>query len=162
MIYTLRTPIGEELYRLKYCKEQYRVENIARTAVDFLNKLKNKWLLDVIIPVPPSDTTRRFQPVYEIAELIGTLIGIPVQSNILRKIKSTFQLKDIDDPDKRMEILEGAFDIDFNSFLGKNVLIFDDLYRSGMTLNAICDIISNKANASNVYVLTITKTRSKR
>ena len=49
-----------------------------------------------------------------------------------------------------------------NSLYGKNILLFDDLYRSGETLKAVCNIVANQGGANNVYVLTITKTRSKR
>lgn len=159
---TKRPPIAEELYRLKYWREQYRVSYIARTAADFLNECKSKWSLDLIIPVPPSDTTRDFQPVYEMAKAIGRMIGLPVDLHTLKKVKSTSQLKDIYNPNIRREILKDAFGIPVNALRGKSVLIFDDLYRSGETLNAVCDVVLNKGNARAVYVLTITKTRSKR
>lgn len=159
---TKRPPIAEELYRLKYWREKYRVENIAGPAAKFLNKYKNEWKLDLIIPVPPSDLSREFQPVYELAKSIGKLVGLPVDFDTLKKVKSTSQLKEIEDPDTRRELLKDAFNIDFKSLIEKNVLIFDDLYRSGETLNAVCDVIMNKGNAKRVYALTITKTRSKR
>ncbi len=159
---TKRPPIAEELYLLKYRGERQRVDIIARTAAEFLNEYKSKWQLDLIIPIPPSDTTRDFQPVYEMAKSIGHLVGLPVDFNTLRKVKSTSQLKEIDDPDTRREILKDAFSINYNALSGKDVLLFDDLYRSGETLNAVCDVIMNKGKARGVYVLTITKTRSKR
>ncbi len=159
---TKRPPIAEELYRLKYWREKYRVDNIAGPAAEFLNKYKAKWQLDLIIPIPPSDMTREFQPVYEMAKAIGKLISLPVDLTTLVKVKSTSQLKEIEDPDQRKEILKDAFSIKLNALSGKDVLIFDDLYRSGETLNAVCDVIMNKAKARGVYVLTITKTRSKR
>ncbi len=80
----------------------------------------------------------------------------------LKKLKSTSQLKTIDDPEQRREILQDAFDITPNILAGENILLFDDLFRSGESLNAVCDIVKNKGKAANVYVLTITKTRSKR
>jgi competence protein ComFC len=159
---TKRPPIAEELYRLKYWKEQHRVAGIAKPASDFLNKYKTKWQLDLIIPIPPSDTTRDFQPVYEMAKAMGKLTSLPVDFTTLKKIKSTSQLKEIEDPDKRKEILKDAFSINLNALNGKDVLLFDDLYRSGETLNAVCDMIMNKGKARGIYVLTITKTRSKR
>lgn len=64
-----RSPIAEELYKLKYWKEKHHVGAIAVCAGDFLTKYKAKWQLDVIIPIPPSDMTRDFQPVYEISQL---------------------------------------------------------------------------------------------
>lgn len=116
----------------------------------------------MIIPVPPSDLSREFQPFYIIANQISKFLKIELDINILNKIKSTSELKSIDDPDARREILKNAFSINFNALSDKYVLIFDDLYRSGETLNAVCDVIMKKGKASGVYVLTITKTRSKR
>ena len=37
---------------------------------------------------------------------------------------------------------------------------FDDLYRSGATMNAIADLVKKEGRATAVRVLTITKTRS--
>jgi len=159
---TKRPPIAEDLYHLKYWKEQYRVATIAKPTANFISQYKSKWELDLIIPIPPSDMTRGFQPVYEMAKKIGQLTSLLVDFSALKKIKPTSQLKEIEDPDNRKEILKDAFSINVNALIGKNVLLFDDLYRSGETLNAVCDIIINKAKAKNVYVLTITKTRSKR
>jgi predicted amidophosphoribosyltransferase len=159
---TIRPLIAEELYRLKYKFEKSRSDKIANTAADFLNKIKNDWKFDLIIPIPPSDTNREFQPVYEIAVKLGHKIGVPVDISALQKLKSTSQLKTIDDPTQRNEILNGAFTVRTNSIYGKTILLFDDLFRSGATLEAVCNVLINKGRVKEVYVFTITKTRSKR
>lgn len=159
---TKRPPIAEELYQLKYWKERHHVSAIAVCAGDFLNKYKAKWELDFIIPIPPSDTTREFQPVYELAKAIGLHCHLSVDFKTLVKLKSTSQLKEIEDPEERKQVLKDAFSIQKNVLNGKDVLLFDDLYRSGETLNAVCDMLLNIGNARKVYVLTITKTRTKR
>jgi competence protein ComFC len=159
---TKRPEIAEELYRLKYCKEEWRVSNIAHPAVNFLKKYLSSWQLSFIIPIPPSDMSRTFQPVYRIAEAIGNLCKLRVNYNTLKKVNSTSQLKEIEDSEERKAILEGAFDADQNSLTGCNILLVDDLYRSGETLKAAAGILKNKAGVKNIYVLTITKTRSKR
>lgn len=159
---TKRPPIAEELYKLKYWKERNHVAAIATCAGDFLNKYKAKWELDVIIPIPPSDMTRDFQPVYEMAKAIGLHCSLPVDFKTLVKLKPTSQLKEIEDPEQRKDILKDAFSVQNNILNGKDVLLFDDLYRSGETLNAVCDILLNVGKARGVYVLTITKTRTKK
>jgi competence protein ComFC len=159
---TTYTPIGLEMNHLKYWNERQRVDAIAETAAEFLKQKIAEWKISLIIPVPPSDTTREFQPVYEIVEHIGRIREIEIDFNILRKLKSTTQLKEIEDPAMRKEVLNGAFSIQGKSLTEKNVLILDDLYRSGETLNSVCDVIINEGKAKSVYVLTITKTRSKR
>lgn len=77
------------------------------------------------------------------------------------KTISTPELKDITSPGEREEILRNAFKLagTFN-LQDKNVLLIDDLYRSGATLRAITDILYKKGNVKNVCVLALTKTRS--
>lgn len=43
---------------------------------------------------------------------------------------------------------------------GKGILLFDDLFRSGTTMNAITDVLMQQGKASVVRALTITRTRS--
>ena len=159
---TKRPEIAEELYRLKYWREKRRAETIGIAAADFLKKKLSAWNISLIIPIPPSDTTREFQPVYEIANHIGKICNLYLDFHTLKQIKYTSQLKEINEPKKRKEVLNGAFSIQNGSLTGKKILLFDDLYRSGETLNAVCDVIINQGRAKGVYVLTITKTRSKR
>ena len=159
---TMRPPIGEELYRLKYWREQHRTDRIASPAADFLKKVNQNWNINVIIPIPPSDTEREFQPVQELANAIGEKLNLAVDHDFLIKSKQTSQLKEILNPLERKEILKDAFSIRDKNFKGNNVLIFDDLYRSGSTLNEAVDVLINKGEVNNVYVLTITKTRRNR
>ncbi len=158
---TKRPEIAELLYQLKYRYEKEHINAISTEAANFLKSMTN-WNLHKIIPIPPSDSSRSFQPVYELAKAVGSLCNIEVDFNTLKKLKSTSQLKSIEDPAQRREVLKDAFDAAANSLTGKNILLFDDLFRSGETLNAAYDVLKSKGNATNIYVLTITKTRSKR
>lgn len=49
-----------------------------------------------------------------------------------------------------------------NALYGKKILVLDDLYRSGATLNEVCKVIKDQGKAEIIYVLVITKTRTKR
>lgn len=40
------------------------------------------------------------------------------------------------------------------------VLLFDDLYRSGVTMNAVSSLLYEKGGVAHVSALTITRTRS--
>lgn len=159
---TKRPDIAERLYRLKYWSDIRWVDSIADAASNFLLDHLNNWSIDLLVPAPPSNTDRKFQPVYELAKSIGSKVKIVVDYKAVTKIKSTTELKGEEDSEKRFEMLKDAFLVKDNYLLDKNVLLFDDLFRSGETLNAICDVITNKGKAKNIYVLTITKTRTKR
>ena len=159
---TERTQIGAELYRLKYWRESERLSIITQVASDFLKTVLGSWKIDAIIPAPPSDSSRHIQPVFELAKEIGKQLKINVDFTNLKKIKQTSQIKNENDPDKRKEALKDAFSVTENCYLGKNILVFDDLFRSGGTLNAISKALILEGKAQDVYVFTITKTRTNR
>ncbi|CAD7777829.1 hypothetical protein DMNBHIDG_01591 [Candidatus Methanoperedenaceae archaeon GB37] len=78
------------------------------------------------------------------------------------KKKKTEQLKDITDPIEREEILKNSFGVKDLRYKDSKVLLFDDLYRSGATLREITKVLYENGRVQNVYVLTLTKTRTRR
>lgn len=158
---TQRTEIGELLYKLKYDYDKSKIEPIAKVAANFLKTRLVLLYLTAIIPVCPSKMDRPFQPVQELAVKIGQKVNLPVPLDYLVKVKETEPLKGVEEPQSREEELEGAFKVRDNRFAGKYVLLFDDLFRSGETLNEITNVLMKEGEVSKVFVLTITKTRIK-
>ncbi len=117
--------------------------------------------ISAIIPVPPSDSTRAFQPVYELAQRLTIAISILADFDYLKKLKSTSQIKSIDNFNERRKILNNAFDIVDGRYRDRSILLLDDLFRSGVTLEEITNLLKGKGKVKDVYVLTITKTRTK-
>ena len=157
MFDTKRSEMGELLYRLKYRSDKSVMDTIVETAVSFIASWSPG--LSVTVPVPPS-RQRAFQPVWEMAERLSARLNLPLRSDCIVKIKDTPELKNVYNYEKRMELLEGAYTIPAASPKGESVLLFDDLYRSGATLNAITSASYSKGEAANVYVLALTRTRS--
>ncbi len=89
-------------------------------------------------------------------------MGIDVCADCIVKVKETAELKDIFDFEERLRILKDAFEIRNPVVVGRSVLLFDDLYRSGATLNAVTRILQQEGKVKNVYALNLTMTRSKR
>lgn len=153
---TVRPEIAELLYQLKYKGNQDAAQRIVETAAAYLRPHREKF--DLIIPVPPS-TARAVQPVLLLAVGIGAAVGVPVVSCVTTT-RATTQLKGVTDPAQRQELVKGLYTVDRVQTAGKNVLLFDDLFRSGTTMNAITDVLLNDGGAKTVRALTITKTRS--
>ena len=153
---TVRSELGELLNRLKYRGDQSAAPEIIATAVKYLEPHSQKF--DRIIPVPPS-TIRAVQPVIILANGIGNALGVPVVDCIATTREAT-QLKGIIDPDRRRELLDGLHEVDPIHTETGNILLFDDLFRSGATMNAITDVLMRKGKAASVRAFTITRTRS--
>jgi predicted amidophosphoribosyltransferase len=156
---TERSPIGEFVYRLKYRGDKAVLAEIVETASDFLS-MTWKLKADVLVPVPPSNTSRRNQPVIEVAAGLSERCSISLCKSCIDKVKSTSQLKDVFDLAKRTEILQGAFAVDATKTAGKTILLFDDLFRSGATAGTISRLLASEGGAKAVYLLTLTRTRS--
>lgn len=156
---TIRSDLGELLYRYKYKNDDRALGPIVRTAAGFIQKRKLK--VDFIIPFPASKK-RPSQPVHEMAIALGQQLSIPVVV-ALKKIKKTSELKSIHDFNKRIELLEDAINLTSDAKRIKEacILLFDDLWRSGATLNAAAAVLMEKANVKEIIALTITRTRSK-
>lgn len=158
---TKRTEIGELLYQLKYEEDALKVKLIAQLVAEFLQTRLVTPYLSALIPIPPSKP-RKFQPVYEIVKEIGNLVKVKVDLDYLIKIKPTSELKEIEDYDTRINILRDHFELQDDRYTSKKVMIFDDLFRSGATLNVISALLQEKGKVDRVYVLTLTKTRIKK
>jgi competence protein ComFC len=151
-----RSELGELLYRLKFRGDKSVVSEIAEVVRTFAESYLPK--VDLIVPVPPS-TPRKEQPVILIAHAIGARIGIPVFEDCVWKVRETSQLKNVFDFEERSRLLDGAFEIDRFVANGKTVLLFDDLYRSGATLNAVNSLLYDRGGAKDVLALALTRTR---
>ena len=84
------------------------------------------------LPVPPSSSRRMVTR--RIAEGIATGLGLHHSHTAITKVKNTRELKSIADPEARKELLRDAFRVDRKQVEGRSVLLVDDVYRSGATL----------------------------
>lgn len=153
---TTRTDIGELLYRLKYKNDLSTLNDIMKIVESFLSSWESISKVDVVLPIPPTDQNRNFQPVFEIAKRIGKYIEKPVYINVLVKSVSV-QSKNLSVGDK--EEIISSIAMKRNAMIPYNILIFDDLYETGATLNTAVKVLKKDPNIKDIYVLTLTKSR---
>ena len=147
----------ELLYRMKYKSDKSVLKIIIDTVAEFINN--QGWKSYIFIPTPPSLTSRSFQPVLAIAKCLSKLVGISMYSDCIVKIKETHEHNEVYEFDKRMELLKDAYVVVTRDVEGRKFLLFDNLCRSGITLNAISQILKHKGKVSDIYAFTLTKTR---
>lgn len=153
---TLRSELGELVYQLKYKGDKGVIGPMVQAIADFV---KN-WGIhpDAIVPMPPSKQ-RSFQPVVEIARELAQSVNVPLHTNSLTKTKPTQQMKDVGDFAARVVALEASFACD-KALEGKVVLLFDDLFQSGATMNIAARTLKAQGLVNSVYVLALTRTRN--
>lgn len=157
---TKRTEIGELLYRLKYGGDQTVIAELVDAAAAFVVGWAEAAGLETLIPVPPSKK-RAVQPALQIASALAAKLAIAYDPFAVSKAKETPELKNVSDYDERLSLLAGAHSIDSDRVAGKSILLFDDLYRSGATMNSVAALLLDTGKAAKVVALTLTRTRSK-
>lgn len=154
---TVRPEAGEALYQLKYRSDYSQVPIIARQLFESLNGCFLS--SGLIVPMPPSKSRTR-QPVTEIAREYARLKGVPCIENLLVKTSATPPMKDIESRDEKVEALMGAFTV--YDVLGSgvyDVLIIDDLFDTGSSLEAATNVLKAYSKIRSVYVATVTRKR---
>lgn len=157
MFDTKRTEVGEFLHQLKYRRNPEALDPLVKAATKFVKGWEVTF--DVIVSVPPTKV-RRFQPVFEIATHLANSLGLPFRQDFVRNVKNTKELKNVFDYNERITLLGDAYRVRDQSLQGKTVLLFDDLYRSGATLNAVTRVLYEQARCAHVYALALTRTRT--
>jgi competence protein ComFC len=153
---TNRTELGELVYKLKYRHDKTVVPEIVGTASDFI---REDWKPNAtaIVIVPPS-LSRLEQPVEILAEALSARLAIPLLKGAVTKNRSTPQLKNVYDYQKKLEILKGVFGVAPNMTKEMNILLFDDLYQSGATIASVAEALLTLGKATELHALTITRT----
>lgn len=153
---TVRTAVGDLLYRLKYKGQKAALADIVATAASFIRAWNPP--ISAIVPVPPS-RPRAAQPVKLIAQGLGTELRLPLCDIVTKR--ATKELKDVFDYHERMVLLANAYAIRPAPALDSTaVLLIDDLYRSGATLNAVAGALVAQGRVGAVYAFCLTRTRS--
>lgn len=155
---TTRSEIGELLYQFKYRSNGKALNQLLALAMERMARAKGKF--DLVLPVPPSNPLRTITQ--QIAAGLAAGLSAPTSVTALIKVRATDELKSVADPARRRELLSGVFAADPAQIQGKSILLVDDLYRSGATLEAATEAAYAQGKASAVYVFAVTRTRVNR
>lgn len=155
---THRTEVGELLFRLKYRADEAAIQPLVAAAAELIRSRSISPTL--IVPVPATNTYRKLQPVPRLAEGLGSLLRVPVSKGAVRKRPQFAELKNVYDAEQRRLLLEAALVVNPSVVEKQHVLLVDDLYRSGATMNAIAEALA-RSGATSIYAFAFTQTRSR-
>jgi competence protein ComFC len=155
---TQYSALGQLLYRLKYQGNKDALPELVETAASFVRTWNPA--VDLLLPVPPS-RSRSPQPVLLIAEGLAEQLQVSFSLAAVSRTREIGALKDVNGYDERWRLLAGLHHVDRSQVEGKKILLVDDLFRSGATMNSITTSLYDDGGAAEVFALAITKTRSK-
>jgi len=153
-----RSEVGDLAYRLKYQSDRAALSPLVEQALALCAEHPELADVEAIVPVPPS-TPRPFDPVSVLAEELGRRLPRPVRP-VLVKTRRTAPQKEMRTLAQKRANVAGAFAVPAarqSEIRGQRLLVLDDLYDSGATLEEVCRVL-RQAGAARLCVLTLTRT----
>ncbi len=144
------------MYRFKYSGRAEYAEYFGRELAYSFGDLFRKWEIDAIVPVPMysgKERVRGYNQAEKLAESIARESGIPVFTGLVKRVKNTKPMKMLG-AGERAANLKNAFIIASNDVKFNKVLLVDDIYTTGATIDAVADALMD-AGVSYVYFVTL-------
>lgn len=150
-----KMPVSSSIYAFKYKNRRVYGEVYGREMAKTFRKIIRLWEIDVIVPVPlhrKKQKKRGYNQAEILAKEIGFRVGIPVDTTLVKRKKNTVPQKEFTRKERKKN-LKNAFEVT-GKVEGKRVLIIDDIYTTGSTIDSI-SILLKKAGVEKTYFLTI-------
>lgn len=149
--------MADSVFRFKYAGRMEYARFYGRE----LYKEKAHWLSmirpDALVPVPVHPARKR-QRGYNQAELIARELsrcsGIPLNTQLIRRTKRTRPLKSLSYLE-RQNNLKKAFKMWKNDVKLSTIVIIDDIYTTGSTIDAMAQVLQ-AAGIRRIYFMTLT------
>ncbi|MCR4692066.1 MAG: ComF family protein [Lachnospiraceae bacterium] len=149
-------PVRLSLYRLKYAGRREYGEVYAALAWQYLGEWIRRKNIDVIVPVPLHKSRlkkRGYNQALLFAKGLSECGQIPCLPHLAVRVRATRPQKELD-RSLRQKNLKKAFKIRENDVKSKVILLVDDIYTTGSTLDALAGAFL-QAGAGRVFCVTI-------
>lgn len=146
--------VKKSVYAIKYQNKREYIDFYTDEIVRLYREEIEAWNAQGLIPVP-LHKKKRIKRGYNQAELIARelskKLGMPMYGKILKRIENTRPQKELNDI-QRKKNLENAFIIDKNIVKLKKVILVDDIYTTGSTIDACSKILMDNGIQEVNYI----------
>ncbi len=135
--------VSDAIYRFKYGGRQEYAEFFGQEMAFYLEDFIRKVDPEGLVPVPlfkKREKERGYNQAERLATVVGECLKIPVYTDFLVRNKNTIPLKTLN-PQERQNNLKKAFNVGRNDVKLRRVLIVDDIYTTGSTLDEMSAVM---------------------
>jgi ComF family protein len=148
--------VRQSLYRFKYGERQEYGRFFGRQMALHFEEKRRLWKPDALLPVPMyrrKQRKRGYNQAKLIADSLGEAWNIPVAEGLVVRVKNTRPMKEVDGTE-RQNNLKKAFKISENDVKLNTIIIIDDIYTTGSTVDAVAGVCL-EAGIKNIYFLSV-------
>jgi ComF family protein len=147
--------IRESILKMKQQNQRTYAEFFGEAMSRKFLSCEKRWQIDFAAPIPLHPKKRRYRG-FNQAELllnrVSELTGVPVVKDLLKKTEETVEQKELDRK-SRQKNLKKAFKISPYDVQLKRILLVDDIYTTGSTMDAAAAVLK-EAGAEKIFFLT--------
>lgn len=155
-VFNYISPFDKGLAALKYHNKKEYASFYAKEIINAHGDTLKSLGIDLVVPVPVHKKKLKIRG-YNQAELIAKPISqylkVPMETNLLVRVSYTPPQKELNDIE-RIKNLKKAFLCSQNELKLNSILIVDDIYTTGATIEACTRILMN-TSVDNVYYTSV-------
>lgn len=147
---------ASSIARFKYHGRREYAAFYASRMADVLKDFVRDCKADALVPVPLHRSRKRargYNQAEVLARELSALTGIPVCCNLIGRVKKTIPMKELPAAE-RQNNLKKAFKILRNDVKLSTVIIIDDIYTTGSTIDAMSRELK-KAGVERIYFMSL-------
>lgn len=148
--------VAPAIYRFKYAGRREYAAAFAEEMCRELGGIVKGWRPDGMVPVPlhPKRLRKRgYNQAGLLAEELGRRLNIPVYQKLLKRCRNTVPQKNLNAAE-RQNNLKKAFKMCRNDVKLNTIVIVDDIYTTGQTVDEIARVLT-AGGVKKIYVLTL-------
>ena len=148
--------VAGSIYRFKYQGRQEYADFFAEELYQYLGRDIQAMGADAIIPVPLHKSRlkeRGYNQAAVLAKALSQRCKVPVREDVAVRCKKTIPQKQLNYAE-RQNNLKKAFKICANDVKLNTVIIMDDIYTTGSTVDALAEVLLSKG-VTRVFVITL-------
>ena len=155
-VYVYQGAVIGSMHRMKYANRRDYAAIYAREAYETYGSWIQRIAPDAIIPIPLHPKRKRergYNQAELIAKALADLTGVPVRKNLLLRTVHTQPQKQLSAKERKNN-LKNAFQMSEKIVQLEKVLLIDDIYTTGSTVDAASEALMG-AGVKKIYVLCI-------
>lgn len=144
--------VADSIYRFKYKGRQEYAAFYGERMACILGQRIREIKPDALIPVPihcSKKKIRGYNQAEVLAEELGRQLNIPIKKDFIKRIRKTAPMKDLS-VQERQNNLKKAFKICHNDVKLDTIIIIDDIYTTGSTIDAMAEEL-RRAGVKHIY-----------
>ncbi len=155
-VFVYEGKIKNSMYRFKYANKREYAAFYAEEAAFLYKDWVREKQIEAILPVPMyfwKKRRRGYNQAEVFAEHLGRKLNVPVDKKLVKRIRNTVPQKELNDVQRKSN-LKNAFQLASDIVEYRQVLLVDDIYTTGSTIDEIAGVLSG-AGVKNIYYICI-------